>query len=226
MTIQADSISNRRRAYAAPGSGLDKAVRAAAVVLPALVGVVAAMMLITPLSPRGELSFLLDRNKVAIAEDRLRMDNAMYRGVDATGRPFSLAAGDAVQVSNRVPVVEMHDLVARIVLPEGPAVLSADIGSYNIRNEQVAVPGSISFTAADGYSLTARNVLVDLPTRVLTGRGRVDGAIPAGAFSADQFRVDLPARNLSLIGNARLRMVPGQLRVPRQLPTGLPGVRQ
>ena len=97
--------------------------------LPALVGVVAAMMLITPLSPRGELSFLLDRNKVAIAEDRLRMDNALYRGVDASGRPFSLSAGDAVQVSNRVPLVEMRDLVARIVLPDGPAVLSAANGA-------------------------------------------------------------------------------------------------
>lgn len=226
MTLQADTIRNRRQAYAAPGSRLDRAVRMAAVVLPALVGVVAAMMLITPLSPRGELSFLLDRNKVAIAEDRLRMDNAMYRGVDASGRPFSLAAGDAVQTSNRVPVVEMHDLVARIVLPDGPAVLSAPNGSYNIQSEQVAVPGSISFTAADGYSLTARNVLVDLPTKVLTGRGRVEGMIPAGAFAADQFRVDLPGRNLSLIGNARLRMVPGQLHMPRQLPARLPGVNQ
>lgn len=226
MTIQADTIRNRRRAYAAPGSRLDRAVRMAAVVLPALVGVVAAMMLITPLSPRGELSFLLDRNKVAIAEDRLRMDNAMYRGVDASGRPFSLSAGDAVQVSNRVPVVDMRDLVARIVLPEGPAVLSAAGGSYNIQSEQVAVPGSITFTASDGYSLTARNVLVDLPTRVLTGRGRVEGMIPAGSFAADQFRVDLPARNLLLIGNARLRMVPGQLHLPRQLPSGLPRVNR
>lgn len=226
MTLQADTIRNRRQAYAAPGSRLDRAIRAAAVVLPALVGVVAAMMLITPLSPRGELSFLLDRNKVAIAEDRLRMDNALYRGVDASGRPFSLSAGDAVQVSNRVPLVEMRDLVARIVLPDGPAVLSAPNGAYDIEHEQVAIPGAITFTASDGYSLTARNVLVDLPTRVLTGRGRVEGTIPAGAFAADQFRVDLPARNLSLIGNARLRMVPGQLHLPRQLPTGLPGVNQ
>lgn len=214
MTLEADTIRNRRQAYAAPGSGLDRVVRVLAVGLPALVGVVAAMMLITPLSPRGEVSFLLDRNKVAIADDRLRMDNAMYRGVDGEGRPFSLSAGDAVQTSNRIPVVEMHELIARIVLPEGPAVLGASTGTYNIDKEQVAIPGAVTFTATDGYRLTARNVLVDLPSRTLIGQSQVDGAIPAGTFSADQFRADLRGRTLSLIGNARLRMVPGQLQLP------------
>jgi lipopolysaccharide export system protein LptC len=214
MTIQADTMRNRRQANAAPGSGLDRLVRTLAVVLPAAVGVVAAMMLITPLGPRGEVSFLLDRNKVAIADDRLRMDNAMYRGVDDDGRPFSIAAGDAVQTSNRIPVVEMNDLIARIVLPEGPAVLSAANGTYNIERDEVAVPGTLRFTATDGYSLLARNVTVDLATKSLFGSGRVEGAIPAGTFSADQFHVDLPARTLSLIGNARLRMVPGRLQLP------------
>lgn len=215
MTLQADTMRSRRQANAAPGSGLDRIVRTLAVALPAAVGVVAAMMLITPLGPRGEVSFLLDRNKVAIAEDRLRMDNAMYRGVDDDGRPFSLAAGDAVQTSNLVPVVEMHELIARIVLPDGPAVLSAATGSYNIEDEQVAIPGTVQFTAMDGYRLVARNVAIDLSNRTLEGRGRVEGAIPAGTFAADQFRADLPARTLSLVGNARLRMVPGRMQLPQ-----------
>jgi lipopolysaccharide export system protein LptC len=215
MTIAADRIRTRRQAYAAPGSGLDKAVRFLAVALPAGVGVVAAMMLITPLSPRGEVSFLLDRNKVAIAEDRLRVDNAMYRGEDTNGRPFSLSAGEAVQASGSVPLVELRDLVARILLEEGPAVLSAPNGAYNIEEEQLAVPGTVSFTAADGYAISARDVTIDLRSRTLIGNGRVEGAIPAGTFAADDFRADLPNRNFVLSGNAQLHMVPGELRVPR-----------
>lgn len=215
MTTQADKIRSRRQAFAAPGSRLDKIVRVLAVGLPAMIGVVVAMMLITPLSPRSEISFLLDRNKVAIAEDRLRMDNAMYRGEDSSGRPFSLSAGEAVQSSASVPVVELHELTARIVLPEGPAVLSSPTGTYNIDSEQVTVPGIVQFNAADGYQLSARNVVIDLPTRVLLGNGRVEGEIPAGTFSADDFRADLAGRNLSLIGNARLRIVPSRLRMPQ-----------
>ena len=214
MTTRAQEQRTKRQAFAAPGSSLDKIVRALALGLPALVGVLAAMMLITPLSPRGEISFLLDRNKVAIADDRLRVNDAMYRGQDNEGRPFSLLAGEAVQQSSAVPTVTLDDLTARIMLPEGPALLSASVGAYAIDEERLAIPGIVQFTAADGYQMAARNVLIDLPTRTLLGRGRVNGVIPAGSFSADSIRADLAARTLLLSGNAKLRMVPGKLRMP------------
>ncbi len=217
MTEQADKIRSRRQAFAAPGSVLDKIVRYLAIGLPALVGVIAALMLITPLSPRSDISFLLDRNKVAIAEDRLRVDNAMYRGQDSRGRPFSVSAGRAVQSSDNVPVVEMSDLTARIVLPDGPAVLSAPGGSYDIEKEQVTIPGIVQFTAADGYAMSARNVLVDFPSRIVSGEGRVEGVIPAGTFEADVVRANLAERTFSLEGHARLRMIPGELRVPEEM---------
>ncbi len=217
MTLEADRIRTRRQHFAAPGSSLDKLVRVLAVSLPALVGVVVAVMLITPLSPTAEVSFLLDRNKVAIANDRLRVDNAMYRGEDDKGRPFSLSAGDAVQLSASVPVVALHDLVARIVLPDGPAVLTSPSGQYDIEEEQVSIPGILQFNAADGYRLTARNVLIDLPSRTIMGNGRVEGSVPAGSFEANQMRADLDARELTLSGNARMQMVPGRLQMPKEI---------
>ena len=214
MSQQADQIRDRRRAFAAPGSPLDKTVKLLAVALPALVGAVAATMLIAPLSPRGEISFLLDRNKVATAEDRLRVDDAMYRGSDNDGRPFSLTAGSAVQRSADVPKVELADLTARILLTGGPAVLLAPAGRYDIERQLVAVDGAVRFATSDGYRMTVSNVSIDLPRRVVFGTGGVEGAIPAGTFSADTIRADLEARVLTLAGNARLRMVPGQLRMP------------
>ncbi|RIV82127.1 LPS export ABC transporter periplasmic protein LptC [Aurantiacibacter zhengii] len=217
MTRAADRMRNRRQQFATPGGSLDRIVRVLAVGLPALVGVVAAMMLITPLSPRGEISFLLDRNKVAIADDRLRVDNAMYRGQDNRARPFSLVAGEAVQRSNSIPLVEMQDMTARLALAEGPAVLTAPRGVYDIDDEQVRIPGTVRFDAADGYNFIARNVTIDLPSRTLTGDGQVSGAIPAGAFSADAMRADMEERTFSLNGNARLRMVPGRLRLPEEM---------
>lgn len=218
MTIQADKIRDRRMAAAAPGGPLDRLVRLLAIGLPALVGVIAALMLITPLSPRSEVSFLLDRNKVEVADERMRVTSAMYRGQDNLGRPFSLQAGHAVQTKATVPIVEMEDLTARILLSDGPAVLSAPNGEYDIETEQVSVPGLVEFTAADGYSIAARNVLIDLPKRVLLSRGRVEGAIPAGTFSADSIRADLEARTLLLEGNAHLSMTPGELQIPNSIP--------
>lgn len=214
MTIQADELRNSRHAFAAPGGAHDRLIGRLAKLLPAEIGVIAALMIFTPLAPRGEVSFLLDRNKVAIAEDRLSVSNAMYRGQDTKGRPFSLTAGNAVQRSASKSVVRMNDLEARILLDQGPAVLSAQSGSYDIEQEKVAIDGLVQFTAADGYRMVARNVSIDLENKTLLGDGKVEGAIPAGTFSADRIVADLGERNIMLDGHARLRMAPGQLRMP------------
>jgi lipopolysaccharide export system protein LptC len=179
------------------------------------IGVVAALMVISPLSPRGEVSFLLDRNKVALIDERLRVDNAMYRGRDNQGRPFSLLAGEAVQASSVEGVVRMRDLVAQLLLTEGPAKLSAAGGAYDITAETVTVDGPLQLTTSDGYAMVASGVSLDLRARVMRGDDGVSGEVPAGTFSADSLRADLAARTIVLEGNARLTMVPGQLRMPR-----------
>lgn len=213
-TQEAKERRGERRLWAEPGGSHDRLVAVLARVLPMGVGVLAALMVITPLSPRGEISFLLDRNKVAVIEDRLRVDNALYRGADNQGRPFSLTAGEAVQRSSAEGIVRMNDLVARLLLEEGPARLSAQAGLYDIDEDTVAVTGPMRMIAADGYRMMARDVSVDLETKQLVGAGGVEGAIPAGTFSADRLTADLSARTVTLTGNAQLRMEPGKLRMP------------
>ena len=213
-TQEAKQRRSLRKHWAEPGGSHDRLVAVLARVLPMGVGVLAALMVITPLSPRGEISFLLDRNKVAVIEDRLRVDNALYRGADNQGRPFSLTAGEAVQRSSAEGIVRMNDLVARLLLEEGPARLSAQAGLYDIDEDTVAVTGPMRMIAADGYRMMARDVSVDLETKQLVGAGGVEGAIPAGTFSADRLTADLSARTVTLTGNARLRMEPGKLRMP------------
>ncbi|MCB2076477.1 MAG: LPS export ABC transporter periplasmic protein LptC [Novosphingobium sp.] len=215
MTVEADIIRDRRRAFAAPGGAHDRLIAFLVKALPAAIGVVAAIMILVPLSPRGEISFLLDRNKVAITSQRVAVDKAMYRGQDNNGRPFRLTAGKAVQASSSVPVVEMDDLVATMDMSDGPASLRANHGVYNFHTEQVDVEGPVNFLAADGYSMVTNNVDIDLKTRIATGSGGVSGAVPAGTFSAERIVADLEARTLALEGNARMRMIPGQLRIPR-----------
>jgi lipopolysaccharide export system protein LptC len=210
MTVQAEQLRSTRRQFATPGGSHDRLIERLNKALPAAIGVIAALMVFVPLTPRGEVSFLLDRTKVAFAEDRLRVENAMYRGEDAKGRPFSLTAGQAVQQSARVAQVQLKDLEARILLPDGPAVLGAQSGHYDINDEQVAVDGLVQFTAADGYRIVARDVSIDLVQKALVGQGKVEGATPTGTFSADRILADLAARTIKLDGHARLRMVPGK----------------
>ena len=213
-TQEAAVLRDQRQHWAEPGGSHDRLVAFLARALPMGVGVLAALMVITPLSPRGEISFLLDRNKVAVIEERLRVDNALYRGQDNQGRPFSLTAGEAVQRSSAEGIVRMNDLVARILLDDGPARITAEAGQYRLDDSIVTVIGPVRMQAADGYRLMARGVSVDLEAKTLFGSRGVEGAIPAGSFSANRMVADLSARTITLTGNARGRIEPGNLRMP------------
>lgn len=213
-TNSAKALRGKRQHFAAPGGSHDKLVSFLARALPMAVGIMAALMIITPLSPRGEISFLLDRNQVAMIDERLTVENAMYRGQDNKGRPFALTAGDAVQRSSAEGIVRMNDLVARIALADGPARIGAKAGAYDIEKEQVDVMGELKMMAADGYAMTANGVTLDLEQRQMRGANGVSGTIPAGTFSANSIAVDIDARIIKLDGNAKLNMVPGKLRIP------------
>ncbi len=215
MSTQADIIRDQRQHFAAPGGFHDKLVGFLAKVLPAAIGLVAAVMILVPLSPRGEISFLLDRNKVAVTPERIHVDKAMYRGQDNEGRPFQLTAGRAVQPSATSPILELNDLVARLQLQDGPAQVNAPGGDYNFDTSQVAIPGPVNFSAADGYTMVTRNVAIDLNTRRIAGAGGVSGTVPAGTFTANKIIGDLGERTVTLEGNARLRMTPGKMRMPK-----------
>ncbi|NTZ43848.1 LPS export ABC transporter periplasmic protein LptC [Altererythrobacter sp. SALINAS58] len=212
-TQEAKRLRGARQHFAAPGGSHDRLIKLLGAALPMAVGVLAALMVITPLSPRGEVSFLLDRNKVAMIDERYSVDNAMYRGKDNSGRPFSLMAGEAVQRSSAEGIVRLQELVARILLPEGPARLATSGGAYDLSTDVVDATGPVRLEAADGYRMEARGVSIDLREKRLTGTGGVEGAVPAGSFSGNSIEADLGARTVTLEGNARLTMDPGSLRM-------------
>ena len=213
-TNRAKELRSKRQHFAAPGGSHDRLIGFLARALPMGVGVLAALMIITPLSPRGEVSFLLDRTQVAVIDERLSVDNAMYRGRDNAGRPFSILAGEAVQRSSAEGLVRMEGLMAQLLLEDGSARLSAPGGVYDINEEVVDVDGAVRVLTADGYALSASGVSIDLETRTMSGDNGVEGTVPAGTFSANTMRADLDTRTISLDGNARLTMIPGELRVP------------
>jgi lipopolysaccharide export system protein LptC len=212
MSVRADVDRDMRRLWAAAGSSHDRVVRILRSGLPLVIGVVAAVLVFSPFTRREELSFLLAKDRVEVARERMRVERATYRGQDAQGQPFALMAASAVQKSSSDPVVRMTNLSGAIRLADGPATIVAANGAYDMRKEQVGVTGPITVTAAGGYQLEARDVTIDLNTRRLTGQSGVEGALNIGRFSANRLEADLDARTVRLIGNARLTINQGVLR--------------
>jgi lipopolysaccharide export system protein LptC len=198
--------------WARPGGAHDFFVKALKVLLPAGVGVLLAYLLLSPLSKNREVSFLLDKNKVDVAQERLKVEQAQYRGQDNKGRAFTIDAQKALQPSSSDPVVQIQGMAARLELDDGPATIGADTGRYNMDTQNIDVLGPILFTAADGYRLETRDVAVDLArSRLESGKG-VEGSMPLGRFTAGKMEVDLPSRKVVLTGRARLHIVQGGLR--------------
>ncbi len=212
MSERADLDRTMRRMWAASGSSHDRVVRLLRYGLPLVIGVVAAVLVFSPFTQRAEISFLLAKDKVDMASERMKVTRAEYRGQDAKGQPFALLAGSAVQKSSAEPVVRMTDLSGAIKLADGPATIVAKDSAYNMDTEKVAVPGILQVKSTGGYRIDASNVAIDLKTRSLVGQGGVNGTLNIGQFSANQLTADLDRRVVRLQGNARLRINQGALK--------------
>lgn len=199
-----------RRRWAVPGSSHDRIIAVLRILLPASVGVLAALLAAAPLTSGRDISFVLAKDRVEVAHERLRVSRALYRGEDSKGQPFALSALSAVQATSANPILKLDRLAARIALRGGPGTIVAPTGRYNMTTELVTLDGPVTMRTTDGYALDTQDVDLDLKSRSLASRTAVTGKLPLGRFSADHMRADLDRRTVLLTGNARLHIDQGR----------------
>jgi len=213
--LAAKTELNARQHAARPGSAHDVVMGVLKWLLPALALAVLAAIVVWPLTKASEFSFLLAKDKVAMAAERLRIDNAVYRGQTERGEAFTISAAGAVQRSSAVPIVELDRLKATLAMAEGPAVVTAPSGQYFIEKDLLEVAGPVRLDSAAGYTLNSQTVRIDLGTRRVTTADPVTGTLPIGSFSAGNFEGDIQGRRLVMGGGAHLRIKQGAGRAGR-----------
>ena len=201
-----------KRHWAEPGSRHDAVIRAVKFGLPILIVGLVIMLAIAPFEQRGDVSFILDKNEVEQARERMRVEQARYIGEDNRGQKFLIVADRAVQPSSNVPVVAIEGVRARLDLSRGPLTIAALKGRYNLEREMVAVDGPIHIVGPDGYRLATRDVIVDLDKRTMNSTGQVSGTMPLGQFQAGSLSADLDERTVRLNNGVRLKIVQGAVR--------------
>lgn len=206
MSELADRARTQRQLWAASGSSHDRLIAIMRLILPVAILALVILLALAPLTVGRDISFVLSKDSVELARERMRVTSATYRGEDSKGQPFELSAGSAVQVSSRDPVVRLQSLAAKIQLQDGPARIDAGQGRYDMDSEKVAIDGKVLFRAADGYHIETRDVGIDLKTRQVASQGRVDGRMNIGTFAGDRFTADLNTRIVVLEGRARLHI--------------------
>lgn len=220
MSELADRARTERQLWAASGSSHDRLIAILRLVLPVAIVALVILLALAPLTVGRDISFVLSKDSVEVARERMRVTAATYRGEDSKGQPFELSAGSAVQVSSRDPVVRLQSLAAKIQLEDGPARIDAAQGRYDMESEKVAIDGKVLFRSADGYHIETRDVGIDLKTRQVASQGRVDGRMNIGTFAGDRFTADLNSRVVVLEGRARLHIDQRQARAARTKSVG------
>ncbi len=168
------------------------------------------LMLVWPFMSGRQASFILSKQGIEANNDVLRMKRPQYRGRDNKGRPFVISAAHATQKDNKNPLVELVDLDATINVTEGQAQVRADRGIFDIKREQLRIAGKISVERADGYIFNTRDALLDLPSRVATGKNGVTGQTPVGSFYAKSFRVNVETGLVTFEGGVKMRITPNR----------------
>jgi lipopolysaccharide export system protein LptC len=198
--------------WAEPGSGHDLIVRWTKIALPSAVGVFIAVLVLAPLDKKGDVSFILDKKKVQSAPERMRVEAARYTGTDDKGQQFFMTANRAIQRSSDTPLVDIRGMFARLNIEQGPMLIAANQGRYNIDTQRVAVDGAVKVAGANGFKLNTSNVVVDLKQRQLASQGPAQGAMRLGQFRANRIHADLSNRTVVLDGGARLKIVQGAVK--------------
>ena len=202
----------RKRDWAEPGSRHDRLVRAAKFLLPILIIGLVVILAIAPFDKRGDVSFILDKNKVDAAQERMRVEAARYTGTDDKGQRFSINADRAIQPTSDRPIVDIDGMRAQLDLERGPVSIVALKGSYNLDEQKVAITGPVRVTGPDGYRLETRDVGIDLKNRNLASRGRVVGDMRLGHFEAGRMTANLGTREVVLSDGVRLNIRQGAIR--------------
>jgi lipopolysaccharide export system protein LptC len=196
----------KRKLARRPGGPYDWFVRLMKEALPAASIALMMTLIIWPLINTREFSFLIAKDTVAVSEERMRLEQPVYRGLDSRNRPFEITARRAVQKSSANPTVVLEGIAARITTQEGITQVTAAQGSYNLDTEKLRINGPVDFGTAEGYKLTAGDVEVDVPTRMVRSVTPVTGTGPLGRFSAQGFSVDINGEIARFTGGVKLRI--------------------
>jgi len=212
MSEAANREREIKQHWAEPGSRHDAVIRATKLALPVLILGLFVILAIAPFDRRGDVSFILDRNEVEEARERMRVEEARYVGEDNKGQKFEIVADRAVQQSSNVPVVMIQGMRARLGLARGPLSIAALRGRYDLEREEVLIDGPVRVAGPDDYRLATRDVEVNLDQRTMQSRGPVSGSMELGQFSAGRLSADLDERTVRLDNGVRLKIEQGAVR--------------
>lgn len=210
MSEQAVLEREARRRAMLPGSPRDRFMKIARRAFPIASVVLLVVLVALPLTVRQEFSFLLSKDRAEKAIERLRLQEATYRGQTLRGEAFEIRAQSGVQKTSAVPIVVLTGLSAEIQQAAGPLTVTAPTGEFFIDENRIIVNGPVIVRSPSGYSLDGNRIEIDINESRVRSSEPVSGTLPIGSFRADGFTAEIDGRNVTLAGGVKLRITPNR----------------
>ncbi|MEM6683776.1 MAG: LPS export ABC transporter periplasmic protein LptC [Pseudomonadota bacterium] len=193
------------------GGKFDKTIWLLRIVLP-LIGIALLVLTIAyPFLSERESSFVLARDSVETSQERLRMVNPRYSGLDAQERPFQIRAENAMQPRGVADEVQLNGIEADMVIEDTTAVsIIAGDGVYQPTDEKLQLVGPVTITTSNGYTIDAADSTVLLTERAVTSDKRLVANGPLGQFKAKRFEARIDEDRLIFRGGVKAYIDPRQ----------------
>lgn len=201
------------------GGLYDKTIWLLRVVLPVLAIALAVVTAAYPFFNQRETSFVLARDSIEASEDRLRMVNPRYSGIDSDNRPFKVRAVSAVQPRGVVDEVLLTGIAAQMQLKGDIEVsVEAGQGTYIPSNEELSLSAPVQIVTSNGYRIDAADSVVDLDDHLVSSNQPVDAAGPLGRFKANGFAVRIDEDKIIFNGGVKAVITPRKIALPVDAP--------
>ena len=155
--------------------------------------------------------FNLTFSTVELTDQRLRMINPRYQGVDGKGQPFIVTADSATQDPKDRKLVDLEHVKADMRLDNGVwGLLSANSGIYNQTSKLLHLEGNVSLYSDRGYEFHGQVADIDMNAGTVASNQPVHGQGPLGTVRSDRFETRDKGNRIIFIDHVKVRLFSGR----------------
>lgn len=149
--------------------------------------------------------FTFRRGATDLLNEPLRMRDAIFRGIDERGRPYTVTAQQAIQVGQGDDTIDLVQPKADITLEDGTWALVQSVhGTYRRIPQLLELDGGVILNHDAGYEVRTESATINLRDQTAQGDRPVAGQGPFGTIEGTGFQADDAAKVLVVTGPATL----------------------
>ena len=157
----------------------------------------------------------LQVGNVMVSGSKITMQSPRLTGFSNDARPYELSAKFASQDVTKPDLIELHELQARIQLPQdATAQMTALDGTYDSKNEILTLGKNVVLTSSTGYKVWLTDAVIDIRKTHVVSEKPVRVEMLQGTLDARRVEVAEAGALLLFDGGVKMQLTLDSLDLP------------